>query len=531
MPTAPNPVRTRVFVVSVVLALIAVASAARRLDVLGGDFEFMIPELVYDVTVTQTVTGHGESATLQTYLPQPDDRQTVVRDENRSAGFDFDPRVEGGNRIGLWKTANLEGKHTVAFEYRVRTRAVEFDISPEFQLGETQAGGAATDDLEPTETIQSAAPEIVALAESLRPSDGQLASYLRAVFDRVQGLGFKPFKGTTDALTALRLGEASCNGRARLFVALMRAQGIQARLVGGLVLRPGKRRTSHQWVEVRIGAHWVPMDPTNNHFASLPHNYLALYRGDEVLFKHSADLGFRYQFHIRKHLVPAPEVDRKRHAIGLWAVFNRLGIDLDLLRVVVMVPLGAVIIVIFRNVLGFHVFGTFLPALIAASLRHTGFLMGMAAFAGVIVLVSVIRRLTQKLQLLHSPQLAILLTSVVGLMLGVAALADAQDVPRLARFTLFPVAIMSITAERFALMEIEEGRAKAWVTLARTMVVVYFCYLAMTSLSLQILFLAFPEMLLLLVIVDIWLGRWTGLRLSEWFRFRALLARERGSVA
>jgi hypothetical protein len=84
--------------------------------------------------------------------------------------------------------------------------------------------------------------------------------------------------------------------------------------------------------------------------------------------------------------------------------------------------------------------------------------------------------------------------------------------------------------KRLALMEIEEGRKKAWVTLARTMVVVYFCYLTMTSLSLQILFLAFPELLLVLVVIEIWLGRWTGLRLSEWFRFRAMLGRPQGAT-
>lgn len=521
-------VRGRVLLVSALLLATAATSIAWRLPEIGGDFGFMIPELVYNVRVSQSLTGHGESVSVQTFLPRSDERQTVVREENRSTGLDFDPQEVDGNRLGVWKANGLKGKHTLVYEYRVRTRAVEYEISPEFRLGEP-AGGSDAESLAPTDAIQSASPEIVQLAESLKPEDGTLLTYLHAVFERVQALGFKPFKGTTDALTALRLGEASCNGRGRLFVALMRAQGVPARLVGGLVLTNGTKRTSHQWVEVRIGGHWVPMDPTNHHFASVPHNYLALYRGDETLFKHSADLGFKYAFRIRSHLMPAPEVDKKRHAIGLWAVFNRLGIPLDLLRVVVMVPLGAIVIVIFRNVLGFHVFGTFLPALIAASLRHTGFTLGMAAFAGVILTVSLVRRMTQRLQLLHSPQLAILLTTVIGLMLAVATYADTHDVPRLAKFTLFPVAIMAITAERFALMEIEEGRGKAWITLGRTMVVVYFCYLTMTSLSLQILFLAFPELLLVLVVIDIWLGRWTGLRLSEWFRFKALLGTPQGA--
>ena len=62
---------------------------------------------------------------------------------------------------------------------------------------------------------------------------------LRRIYDFVSAMPQRPFKGTTDALTALRLGEASCNGKSRLFVALARAAGIPARLVGGLVLETG----------------------------------------------------------------------------------------------------------------------------------------------------------------------------------------------------------------------------------------------------------------------------------------------------
>jgi hypothetical protein len=55
------------------------------------------------------------------------------------------------------------------------------------------------------------------------------------------------------------------------------------------------------------------------------------------------------------------------------------------------------------------------------------------------------------------------------------------------------------------------------------MVVVFFCYLTMNSLALQILMIAFPELLLVVIALDKWLGRWVGLRFSEWVRFRAIL--------
>ncbi len=511
------------------LVVAASATAAVRLQRIGYDLSFMIPEVVWQVTVVQSLEGHGERVRARTFLPISDDRQTVLDERNQSGDLELDIRVEEGNRAAHWTGPSISGARTIQYEYRVLGRGRRYEIADGFELG-ARARGASTEWLQPTKVVQSASPEILELSDALLPADRTLVTYVRAVFDRVSELGFKPFKGTTDALTALRLGEASCNGRGRLFVALMRARGIPARLIGGLVLEPGEKRTSHQWVEIAVGGHWVPMDPTNDHFAELPHNYLTLYRGDHALFRHTADIGFRYSFSIRRRLAPRRQTDTARQDLGLWAVFEKLGIPLDLLKIVIMIPLGAVVVVIFRNVLGLRTFGTFLPALIAAAAVNTGFWWGAIGFVVLLLLASGVRRLCAHLELLHSPQLAVLLTAVIGAMLLTAFVADAHGLARLARISLFPVAILAITAERFTLVEIEEGPLDAWATLLRTLVVVYFCHLTMSSLALQILMLGFPELLLVVVAIDIWLGRWMGLRLTEWVRFRGLL-RPKGANA
>lgn len=515
----------------VVVAFVAagVGLGLRRFAAIGWDGTMLVPEVMWDVELVQTLTPTGGAVKLTTFLPDSDDRQTVVNERNQSGDLELDLRTEDGNRIARWRAAGVEGPRTVTYGYEVRADAVRYDIDPSFRLGDPAPGVDATL-VQPTKVIQSTAPEIVELARALAPADRSLVTYLRAAFDRVASLRFKPFKGTTDALTALKLGEASCNGRSRLFAALLRAQGIPTRLVGGIVLSAGDTRTTHQWVEARIGGHWIPFDTTNDHFAELPGHYVTLYRGDEVLFRHTSDIGYRYSFRVKSHLVPRHQLEAWRDALGLWAVFDKLGIPLDLLKVIMMIPVGAVVVVIFRNVVGLRTFGTFLPTLIAAAARSTGLLWGLAGFAGIIFLVSIVRRLTARLDLLHSPQLAVLLTTVIGAMLFTAVLAERNGLVDLAHITLFPVALMAITAERFTIMDVEEGWRKAWETMARTLVVTFFCYVTMDSLSMQILLLGFPELLLVVIGVDIWLGRWAGMRLTEWLRFRpVLLGRKGGS--
>jgi 7 transmembrane helices usually fused to an inactive transglutaminase len=45
----------------------------------------------------------------------------------------------------------------------------------------------------------------------------------------------------------------------------------------------------------------------------------------------------------------------------------------------------------------------------------------------------------------------------------------------------------------------------------------------MGSLALQVIVSAFPEVLLVVVAANIYLGRWVGIRLSEYLRFRPIL--------
>ena len=80
-----------------------------------------------------------------------------------------------------------------------------------------------------------------------------------------------------------------------------------------------------------------------------------------------------------------------------------------------------------------------------------------------------------------------------------------------------------VSAERFFLTLTEKGAAPAGKELAGTLVVMLACFAVMSSLALQVLLIGFPEVLLWVVAANIYLGRWVGLRLSEYLRFRPVL--------
>ncbi|MGW8316804.1 MAG: 7TM domain-containing protein, partial [Bacteroidales bacterium] len=212
------------------------------------------------------------------------------------------------------------------------------------------------------------------------------------------------------------------------------------------------------------------------------------------------------------------------NAYQLWEAFENIGVPIGLLKIILLLPLGALIVAIFRNVVGLTTFGVFLPALIAIASRETGLWYGITAYLLVIGVVSLVHFPLERWGILYTPKLVIMLVCVVMLFLLISFFAMGTGMIALAFVTLFPIVVLTISAERFARTIEEEGFSQAlWITL-QTLVVVVFAYYAMNSTSMEALFLAFPEVFLAIIGLNILLGRWIGLRMLEYVRFRSLIS-------
>lgn len=482
-------------------------------DGLADVLERTLPQRVHEVVFRMELRGGDQGGDFRTYLPVGDARQQVLEEGViQGQGVDVIARDAHGRRAS-WRQV------TGPVQYRtvVRTRAVEWDLEDAAMTTPSRPSPQLKAYLVSTEVIQSDHPDIAALARRLELEGLDAVEALRRIHEAVLALDGAAFKGTTDALTALRLGEASCNGKSRLFVALCRHIGLPARLVGGLILETGDKRTSHQWVEVNLQSQWVPFDALNGHFAALPAEYLTLYHGDVGLFGHTAGLPLDYGFSIR------PRLRLPREALGehpVWRAFADAGLPSGALGFLLLLPLGAAVVAFMRNVVGLHTFGLFLPALLAVSMKGTGLGIGTGAFFLVLFTVAAVHPLLMRWRLLYTPRLVILLVAVVGCYLAVSAWGWQSGQIGWVKVTLFPVVVVAITAERFA-REIEEvGWTDALSKAAQTLVVVVLAFFAMQSTTAEAMLLAFPELFLWIVAAMLALGRWTGIRVMEFARFR-----------
>ena len=131
-----------------------------------------------------------------------------------------------------------------------------------------------------------------------------------------------------------------------------------------------------------------------------------------------------------------------------------------------------------------------------------------------------LRSLLDRLKILVIPRLAFILTFVVICILAAMVVGNHLGQKRILFISLFPMVIITWTIERFAVIQIEDGTAAALRTTASTVLVAVLAYYVMGYQPLKAYLFAFPELLFGILALLLLLGRYTGIRLTELWRFR-----------
>jgi uncharacterized membrane protein len=191
--------------------------------------------------------------------------------------------------------------------------------------------------------------------------------------------------------------------------------------------------------------------------------------------------------------------------------------------VLLMIPIGALVMVVMRNIIGIDAFGTFMPVLIALAFRETKLVWGIVLFTVLIALGLSIRFLLERLRLLLVPRLSAVLIVVVLLMLIISLVSHKMGMETGLSVALFPMVIIAMTIERMSVVWEERGPADAMRGGGGSLLVATIAYIFMGLGWLEHLVFTFPEILLIILALVLLAGRYTGYRLLELGRFKALI--------
>ncbi len=256
----------------------------------------------WKITATMTLTAAAPGSHVQMLLPLSDGRQSVLSRHTSADGVNYREEADGLNLWGHWQVNGAsEAKRQIRYEYTVQIADARTTMPPvPFPL--KRIAPKFKPYLSPSPLIQSDATTVHARAQRLVLGSKQADRAVWALYQHVAAFtALDAAHDKSDALAVITAGRGSRFGKTRALVALLRAAGIPARVVGGIRLGDTPRkRTTISWAEALVGDTWVPLDPTGGYFAWLPNTYLALYRNDLPLLIHTRQVPVEYTFFIRQ---------------------------------------------------------------------------------------------------------------------------------------------------------------------------------------------------------------------------------------
>lgn len=314
---------------------------------------------------------------------------------------------------------------------------------------------------------------------------------------------------------------------ARRLSVLLAGAHISSRPVFGLVLRETRHTEVEAYLEVYAAGQWMFFDPRTGD-RGIPDDLLIWSRGDQPLLEVEGGEDAQLRFAITESIEDPLEIvtERAETEGSPWIRFSPQAMPLQtqhLYMLLFTIPLGALLVVVMRNVVGITTYGTFMPILIALAFRETGLLWGLALFSGVIALGLLFRSYLERLKLLFVPRVAAVLTVVIMLLGAISVVSSQLQLYQALTVGLFPMVIIAMTIERMAVVWEEHGPREAIVAAGGSLITAVLGYLAMTREHVMHLFFVFPETLLVVLALILLLGRYTGYRLTELWRFRHLV--------
>jgi hypothetical protein len=468
---------------------------------------------VWRVEVQLQFEAEGGPAKAEMYVPGRTGEYTVVDQSFVSPGYGITTERQPGQGMrAVYSIREAKGMQTLYYRAVVQRgrgpATAERDPQPPVtppDYKDRDAERTAAQSIVAAALKQSADPAtlVAVLAKRLKDAKpGDEASFL---------LGREP--------SGLRF--------AGTVVDLLQLAGIPARMINGLVLLP-ERRDAHfqRWLEYYVDGRWHPYYPGEPTADALRY-YLPWWRGPHAFVEVTGGAGARHTVSTSRsyELAIHAALTRQRELEKKLVEFSLFGLPLQaqaLFRTLLVIPIGILLLVLLRNVVGIKTFGTFMPVLIALSFRQTGLGWGLLFFSVIVALGLLVRFYLERLKLLLVPRLASVVIVVILLLAMLTVLSFRLGFVRGLSIGLFPIVILTMTIERMTVVWEERGAAEALQQALGSAAVGALCHLVMYLRVVEHYAFVFPELLLVVLALTLLLGRYSGYRLTELWRFRVL---------
>lgn len=464
---------------------------------------------VWEIEAKVTFWATPQTITVDLALPQPQDDYQIIDETFASSGYGFDIRQVGEQRRAIWTRREAGGQQTLYYTLKIARQGESTTLSEPSQA-----------ELTPDKLIWSPAQEAIAAT----------------LITQARALSAGPNSFATQLLKQLAQHESIKDNHslndphahvspANLALQLLTRAGLASQIVRGISLADRvHNQAPSELLAIFDGQSWHIVDPVNARFG-LPENFFIWQRGGDSLLQLEGGRRSKIRFSLIANDLPSKNLALMHAQDPSSALidFNIYSLPVEkqaVFKLLLLVPIGALIVVLFRVLIGIRTSGTFMPVLIAMAFMQTTLLTGVGLLTTLVIVGLWIRSYLSQLDLLMVSRIAAVLIVVVMLMAVFSVVSYKLGLEQMLNMTFFPMVILAWTIERLSITWEEDGAREVAVQGLGSLTVAITAYLAMTNALVGHLTYNFPELLLAVLGVILLLGQYSGYRLNELFRFQ-----------
>ena len=462
--------------------------------------------------------AQGEPVTVSLARPSGGNGYKALEEDYASSGYGFTLQDSQGRQRAEWTTRQAEGRQVIYY----RLQASRLDHQPPL------TSGVQPPELQPVDLDEPTLTAARAVVDEARRHSADARSLT------VQLLQLLNNPSPSQDVRVLLNQSSKPGPDASLIVQLLSLAEIPARVIKGLELEDRRRnQILVDRIEVFADDQRFFFDPSHS-VEGLSDNFLIWKSGGVSLLDVTGGRDSQVRFSTLVSDTSARGLavkSAKAEQIALidFSIYSLPVADQNAFKTILLVPIGTLIVVFLRVIVGIRTSGTFMPILMALAFIQTTLLTGLAIFIIVVSIGLWIRSALSNLNLLLVARISSVVIVVIGIMAGLSIISFKLGLEQVLTITFFPMIILSWTIERMSILWEEEGAREVLVQGSGSLVVASFAYLVMTNSLIEHLTFNFPELLLVMLAINILLGQYTGYRLSELIRFEPLVRRRRQS--
>jgi len=197
----------------------------------------------------------------------------------------------------------------------------------------------------------------------------------------------------------------------------------------------------------------------------------------------------------------------------------KVGVPSRTIILILLLPMLATIVAFIRHVVGLPSIGLLVPIALSITLLSTGITAGLILLASIILGSTFARVILKRLRIMQLPKMAISMFIVSIVIFAAITLSAMAGILVVKQLSIFPVLLLILLSEQIISVQLERSLQEMLVIILVTFVLGVAGFMVLSAQIIRNTFLLYPELIFLLIPINILIGRYFGLRLLEFFRF------------